>query len=304
MYDKLTSKIIIVLLVIFIPLSIIGLLNHKEDSLQTIDENPNKEVFYNNKVYFYQGDELLGTYICQNCKKTETVIDDSNYHTNYYKYGTDELSTVQNSILAIFNEGDKIEFYNIVSQKKVMEFDAIKTYNIANNNNLYFGKIENFWQIMEINEAGAKSVINDSFDYIAIPNHIENNILNSDKLIVKKNNNWEILDIINKESIISNSYEIVDFNEYYYIVYNNGYQIHDYNNIEILPNIIKSYVATVNDYLFIISNSNTLFIYKENNITNYETMTLPEYTEIDFINSAEGIKIMLDKNLYQTIAPN
>ena len=87
MYDKLTSKIIIVLLVIFIPLSIIGLLNHKEDSLQTIDENPNKEVFYNNKVYFYQGDELLGTYICQNCKKTETVIDDSNYHTNYYKYG-------------------------------------------------------------------------------------------------------------------------------------------------------------------------------------------------------------------------
>ena len=85
--------------------------------------------------------------------------------------------------------------------------------------------------------------------------------------------------------------------------YNNGYQILTYNNIEILPNLIKNYVATVGDYLFIVSNGNTLFIYKENNLTNYETMTLPEYTEIDFINSDEGIKIMLDKNLYQTIAP-
>lgn len=304
MYDKLTSKIIIVLLVIFIPLSIIGLLNHKEDSLQTIDENPNKEVFYNNKVYFYQGDELLGTYICQNCKKTETVIDDSNYHTNYYKYGTDELSTVQNSILAIFNEGDKIEFYNIVSQKKVMEFDAIKTYNIANNNNLYFGKIENFWQIMEINEAGAKSVINDSFDYIAIPNHIENNILNSDKLIVKKNNNWEILDIINKESIISNSYEIVDFNEYYYIAYNENYHIYNYNNIEILDNILKKYVAIIDNYTLVVTDVNTLLIYEDNSTTSIDSRTLPSYQDIDFVKSANGIDIILDGNLHDTIALN
>ena len=303
MYDKLTSKIIIVLLVIFVPLSIIGILNRKDEMQNTVDENPNKETFYNNKVYFYNANELLGTYSCLDCKKTETIIDDTNYHTNYYKYGTEELKTVQNSILAIFNEGDKIEFYNIVSQKKTMEFDAIKTYNISNNNNLYFGKIANFWQIIEITEEGVKSAVLDSFDYVAIPNHIENNILNSDKLIVRKNNNWEILDITNNKSIITNINEIVDFNDYYYIVYNNGYQILTYNNIEILPNLIKNYVATVGDYLFIVSNGNTLFIYKENNLTNYETMTLPEYTEIDFINSDEGIKIMLDKNLYQTIAP-
>lgn len=304
MYDKLTSKIIIVLLVIFIPLSIIGLLNRKEDIPNAVDENPNKETFYNNKVYFYNANELLGTYSCIDCKKTETIIDDTNYHTNYYKYGTEELKTVQNSILAIFTEGDKIEFYNIVSQKKTMEFDAIKTYNISNNNNLYFGKIANLWQIIEITEEGVKSVVVDSFDYVAIPNHIENNILNSDKLIVRKNNNWEILDIINNKSVITSVNEIVDFNNYYYIVYNNGYQILTYNNTEILPNLTKKNVATVGDYLFIVSNGNILFIYKKNDITNYETMTLPEYTEIDFTNSDEGIKIMLDKNLYQTIAPN
>lgn len=71
-----------------------------------------------------------------------------------------------------------------------------------------------------------------------------------------------------------------------------------------MPNLTKKNVATVGDYLFIVSNGNILFIYKKNDITNYETMTLPEYTEIDFTNSDEGIKIMLDKNLYQTIAPN
>ena len=114
MYDKKTLVVIIVLLVIFVPLAVIGTYRHinNQDDNVVIDDNPNHEFIYNNKVYFYYNNELINTYPCNNCSNVVTTINDTEYHTNYYKYGTEEIEPIISSVQAIFTEGDKIIIYD------------------------------------------------------------------------------------------------------------------------------------------------------------------------------------------------
>ena len=67
MYDKKTLVVIIVLLVIFVPLAVMGIYQHITKEEQEIAENVNHEFIFNNRVYFYVDDNLVGTYECSNC---------------------------------------------------------------------------------------------------------------------------------------------------------------------------------------------------------------------------------------------
>lgn len=303
MYDKKTLVVIIILLIIFLPMAIIGTYRHftnNEDVV--IDDNPDKELIYNNKVYFYYNDELINTYNCSNCSEVVTTIDDTEYHTNYYKYGTDTFGGVINSVIAVFTENDKITFYNYVLNRNINTFDAIKTYNIANNNNYLFVLNNNKWQVFQNSDSGIISALNGSYDYIAIPNHLTDDfILDSSKIIVNNDNVWQVIEVSSNTSLVTANEEIVDFNDYYYITYTDGYHIYNYNGEEIFGNIIKSHIATIDDYTIIVSN-NTILIYEATSTTSLNTLTLPNYEEIDFVKSDKGIDIMLDGNLHDTIA--
>ena len=78
--------------------------------------------------------------------------------------------------------------------------------------------------------------------------------------------------------------------------------IYNYNGEEIFSNIIKSYVATIDNYTLIVSNINNLLVYRDSSNTITQNITLPNYEEIDFVKSDNGIDIMLDGNLHNTIA--
>lgn len=307
MYDKKTLIVIIVLLVIFIPLAIIGTymhINNKDDDIE-IDDNPNHEFIYNDKVYFYYNNELMNTYPCTNCSNVVTTINDIEYHTNYYKYGNEEIEPIINSVQAIFSEGDKIIIYDYNLKVKLAEYDAIKTYNIANSNNLIFAQIGDVWRVIQLGENGVTSVLDNNFDYVALPNHLtSDNILDGSKIIVNNDDVWQIVDINNNNAIITVNEEIVDFNDNYYITYNDGYHIYNYNGDELFSNIIKSYVATVENYTLIVSNINNLLLYRDSSNTIDQNITLPNYQEIDFVKNNNGIDIMLDGNLYDSIALN
>ena len=301
MYDKKTLIVIIILLVIFVPLAFIGAFKHfgkNEDII--VDDNPNHEFIYNNKVYFYYNDELLGTYDCSNCTNVITTIDDIEYHTNYYKEGTDQFNPILSSTMAVFSEGDKITFYAIGS-KKTVQYDAIKNYNVANSNNLLLVKRDNLWQIIQIDNNGVINVFDGSYDYVAIPNHIENNILNSDYLITKLGDNWQIFDVNNNTNVVNVDKEIIDFNEYYYITYDNTYQLFDYNNVEVFANITKNDIRILDNYVFLIRDD-LLLIYENDSTNIFSNIALPVYQTIDFELNETSIDIMIDGNLYQSIA--
>ncbi len=301
MYDKKTLIVIIILLVIFVPLAFIGTYRHFTNNEDIIgDDNPNHEFIYNDKVYFYYNNELLGTYDCSNCSNVVTTIDDTEYHTNYYRNGTDEFNPILSRTMAVFREGDKINFYAIGTNMTV-QYDAIKNYNVANSNNLLMVQRDNLWQIIRVDSSGAINVLDGSYDYVAIPNHMENNILNSDYLITKSGDNWQIFDVNNNTNIITTNREIVDFNDYYYITYDNGYQLFDYNNVEVFANIVKNDIRILDNYVFLIRD-NLLLVYENDSTNIFSNVTIPTYQIIDFSLNDTSIDIMIDGNLYQSIA--
>ena len=304
MYDKKTLVVIIVLLVIFVPLAVMGIYQHITKEEQEIAENVNHEFIFNNRVYFYVDDNLVGTYECSNCATVEPIVDDENYHTNYYKYGTLDFDEILSPSLAMFKEGDKIIVYNIVLNMKLnVLYDAIKTYGVKNSNNLILAQNGSSWQALTLNETGLVTAISGTYDYIGIPSHIIDDVLDSSKVIVKSGNNWQIIDVNNNESIVLSNQEIVDFNDNYYVVYSDAYRIYNAsNNMEVLDNIVKKHVAMIGDYILIVTDTNNLLVYENNNLNTFETYTLPAFEDIYFTITDNNLNVILDGNLQESIA--
>lgn len=304
MYDKKTLVVIIVLLVIFVPLAVMGTYQHITKEEQEIAENVNHEFIFNNRVYFYVDDNLVGTYECSNCATVEPIVDDENYHTNYYKYGTLDFDEILSPSLAMFKEGDKIIVYNIVLNMKLnVLYDAIKTYGVKNSNNLILAQNGSSWQALTLNETGLVTAISGTYDYIGIPSHIIDDVLDSSKVIVKSGNNWQIIDVNNNESIVLSNQEIVDFNDNYYVVYSDAYRIYNAsNNMEVLGDIVKKHVAMIGDYILIVTDTNNLLVYENNNLNTFETYTLPAFEDIYFTITDNNLNVILDGNLQESIA--
>ena len=309
MYDKKTLVVIIVLLVIFVPLAVMGTYQHITKEEQEIAENVNHEFIFNNRVYFYVDDNLVGTYECSNCATVEPIVDDENYHTNYYKYGTLDFDEILSPSLAMFKEGDKIIVYNIVLNMKLnVLYDAIKTYGVKNSNNLILAQNGSSWQALTLNETGLVTAISGTYDYIGIPSHIIDDVLDSSKVIVKSGNNWQIIDVNNNESIVLSNQEIVDFNDNYYVVYSDAYRIYNAsNNMEVLDNVVKKHVAMIGDYILIVTDTkvtdtNNLLVYENNNLNTFETYTLPAFEDIYFTITDNNLNVILDGNLQESIA--
>lgn len=309
MYDKKTLVVIIVLLVIFVPLAVMGTYQHITKEEQEIAENVNHEFIFNNRVYFYVDDNLVGTYECSNCATVEPIVDDENYHTNYYKYGTLDFDEILSPSLAMFKEGDKIIVYNIVLNMKLnVLYDAIKTYGVKNSNNLILAQNGSSWQALTLNETGLVTAISGTYDYIGIPSHIIDDVLDSSKVIVKSGNNWQIIDVNNNESIVLSNQEIVDFNDNYYVVYSDAYRIYNAsNNMEVLDNVVKKHVAMIGDYILIVTDTkvtdtNNLLVYENNNLNTFKTYTLPAFEDIYFTITDNNLNVILDGNLQESIA--
>ena len=309
MYDKKTLVVIIVLLVIFVPLAVMGTYQHITKEEQEIAENVNHEFIFNNRVYFYVDDNLVGTYECSNCATVEPIVDDENYHTNYYKYGTLDFGEILSPSLAMFKEGDKIIVYNIVLNMKLnVLYDAIKTYGVKNSNNLILAQNGSSWQALTLNETGLVTAISGTYDYIGIPSHIIDDVLDSSKVIVKSGNNWQIIDVNNNESIVLSNQEIVDFNDNYYVVYSDAYRIYNAsNNMEVLDNVVKKHVAMIGDYILIVTDTkvtdtNNLLVYENNNLNTFETYPLPAFEDIYFTITDNNLNVILDGNLQESIA--
>ena len=78
---------IILLLCIFVPAAAYGTYMHITN--KTIDTNVNKDFYHEGKLYFYNGDTLIGKYICK--------TPECNYAKN----------SIKNDVFEVFNNEEK-----------------------------------------------------------------------------------------------------------------------------------------------------------------------------------------------------
>ena len=269
---KATLITIIVLLCVFTPCAVIGTVRHISNNTKTAlvgEENVNKNFYFNGSLYFYLDGNLLGTYECSNCTVANPIIDDTEYHTKYYKDGTAILQPVLNNMFAIFTEGDIISLYSITINKVNNTYEAIKTYSVPEKNNLILYKSSGLWGVFNPNDVSASITAN--YEYLACPTDVVDGTLDMSKLIAKFGNTWKIIDS-NDETLVESINEIVDFNDDYYVTYSgNEYHIYDYKNVEYLQDFNKKDVTIIENNIIILVN-NTLSIYKllsEEPVKNY-----------------------------------
>lgn len=302
MQDKKTLITIVVLLAVFLPATIAGTYRKfTRDENALIDDNPNHDLIYNDKVYFYLNDELVSIYECSNCSEIKTEINDNEYHTNYFKNGDYKLPVVLNKNFALIKENDKNYIYNLLSGKTISGYDAIKNYNVEHTEFVLIVSNNNKWGVIGIDENAAQLKINFDYDYIALPSHIINGLLDTSKFISMVNQEWYILNSDGTSDYQAFNSEIVDFNSKYYISYeNDAYHIMDYNNQEYLSSVNKSGVYAVSDYIYLISN-NSLYIYSDCSSSPLKSINLPSYGNIYFNQLESSVEIIIDDNLYYTI---
>ena len=305
MQDKKTLITSIVLLAIFLPAAIFGTyhsLNQEDEKEVVVDDNPNHDVLYNGKVYFYLNNTLLGTYDCPNCTIVEPIIDDNEYHTNYYKDGNAPFPTTLNNNIALIHQNGKDYVYSIALGRNISNFDTIKTYNVEQTNTIVIAKNSNNWGVATLSEDALATSVEFRYGYISLPAHLIDGKLDTSKLIAKRDNYWYILNTDGTSPYSAFTIEIVDFNEHYYIGYDTTYHIYDYDNREYLANVPKNNVYATSKHIIVLNVDNSLSIYEDCASLELERISLPAFESIYFNETEAGTEIILDGNVYQTIA--
>lgn len=201
---------IIILLVITLPLGITGLIlklnqapeKEPEKPSETI-ENPNHEFFYQGSLYFYDKEDLLGTYACQNkdgvCDYATTTYDDENYPILSYKENElSKIPVISNRYVfledAPSKEASAIILYDIQKQRRVTKYSAVKNYGIGIENNQFIVKnASNKWGVITLNESGSSVTIPFEYDFIGLIDDQKETLLAAEKFIVAKDNLWSII---------------------------------------------------------------------------------------------------------------
>ena len=305
MQDKKTLITIIVLLAICLPAAIAGTyrsFTRETEGPTIVDDNPNHDLIYNNKAYFYYNDELLATYDCLGCKQTTTIIDDTGYHTNYFKEGTYALPAVLNPNIALINQNGVDYVYSILIGRTISNFAALKDYHVEHTSPVLIARNdEGKWGVVGITNDAFVPLVSYDYEYISLPAHIIDGKLDTSKFIALRDNYWYILNNDGTSSSDAARAEIVDFNTNYYVVYDNAYHIYDYDGQEYLASVTKSGVYAAGEYIMILDNASTLQVYQNCNSAPLQNIPLPAYTSMYFNQTDAGIEIILDGNLYQTI---
>ena len=202
MKNKITLVVILVLLICFISLGTYGYIVKLNTLKEEIPENINKEFKFYGSLYFYDNEELLGTYKCNydTCDYASTMIDDNNYSLNYYKEATEEKVELINKRYAFINDSktnnkDEIILYDVINQNVVSTLSGIKNYSIGiDNDYIIVRNHENKWGVMKMS-GNAGLIIDYQYDFIGLINNINSE---SNKII---SNHFKVKDLKGRKII-------------------------------------------------------------------------------------------------------
>ncbi|MBQ9834116.1 MAG: hypothetical protein IJO33_02885 [Bacilli bacterium] len=226
--NKYTFYSIIIFLIIFIPCSIYGTYMHIKTTA-----NLNHEFKFNNKLYFYENDKLLGTYSC--------LSDNCDYAIN-----SNSKSSIINSKYTFIKDDKKIYLYEITSGENLKTYDDVRSL------------MDNVFKVSQNGLWGAISVgttVNNLLDCNFNDLEFKNN-----RFIVLKDNKWGIYQ--GQNELFSSELKIKDFNEELVIVSGDDFdKLYDYQNKEYLETIGDKELALFSKLVLLKRNYN-YYIYQ------------------------------------------
>lgn len=245
--NKGTLITIIVLLIIFVPASIVGTINHFADS------NKEHKFHFEGKLYFYDSDKLLGTYKCKNI---------SCDYASYYIIDSEEekKTTLINKQYAYIKDGNTIYLEDIINGWNIKEYQELKGYNEKIANNSYLTKSNDLWGLVSV-EKSINTILENKYDVVKLKNDTSTVRL-IDKIAAKDKNGWKIFNN-KKEEIFTTTKEIVEFFDKYIITMNDilKYEIVDYKGKNLFSDLDISEYHIYNKYIVLYTNFEK-YIYK------------------------------------------
>jgi len=288
---------IIILLCIFVPASIYGTYMHFiSDSL---DGNNNKDFYYNGKLYFYDGDTLLGKYTCvtEECGYAKNSINNQSFED----YNTEESEIgLINKHYAFISDGDKIVLYDVKTETSIITYKEIKNYSLGIENDYYFVKnTSDLWGMIKVAD-NINVAIPNNYQYLGLNGNLtEENKYEANRIIAQTQSEWQLL--TDQNNIVTNIDKmIVDYSDYFIATDDN--KIYDYNSMPIFEQYQLSNIKLLNTLAIALINNNTYYVYdsKKSNIVGSIPVTSDgEYT---FEIQNNMLLVSIDGSVLKTIA--
>lgn len=260
---KIVLGVIIFLLIIFVPLTVMGYF--VRDKKNPLEENPNHEFFFKNKLWFYDdNDKLISSYECQtnNCDLAKLTIDDEEYGINYYKDGS--LEKIKNNNYYTFIKDGALNYlYDVQNGRTLQKYLQIKNYNTNIKNDVYIIQNEsNLWGAISIGET-LNALVPFEYNFLGIKNNFDDDELKVDYFIALKDDKWFLVDKENTK--ISTEYDdtIIDYNNQYIITKkDNRVKVYSYVGVEYLETFYFNDYALYDNYIGLLTND-TIYIYDD-----------------------------------------
>lgn len=275
-YKKTTLVIIIILLILFLPVAIFATTIHIQNSKPIID-NPNHDFLYNGKLYFYNNEELLGTYICKNTMHCDYATPQNVYEFNLDEHKEEQLeklTLIHNRYVFLTDsvspssEDTEIVLFDLETNKEMGRYQEVKNYGVGIANDFYLAKNSNgLWGVLQFYD-GVNLKIPFMYDYIALANqqNYETKQIVSNQFVVLKDNTWYLIDENNKKLTDSFIDRIYTYNDQYVVTTNgSSMQLLTYSSRNRLFGDYK-YINFCSKYLAIVDNNNIFYMFDlENN---------------------------------------
>lgn len=310
---KITLGVIIILLIIFLPISIFSTVRHFQVT-HAPEENPNHEFKYDGKLYFYDGNNLLGTYTCKNANNyCDYAQIKQNTVTSLIEKKIDENTTspiIDNRFVFIMDTADEIDsseilLYDLSINQVIGHYKEVKNYGIGIQDDYFI--LENqhdLWGMVYFND-GINVKLPFQYDFIGLADKIdsESNKIASDILAIRQDDAWHIIDANGKIYIDDLTSDLISYNDEYYIIKeNNILQLKNFKNQVILNNNF-TYLNFYNDYLEIIDSQNQFYLYdirSTQRISNFYPVESIE--DIELKTEDNQIQIIQNDEVKETVA--
>lgn len=243
--NKYTLYTIIVLLIIFGPCSIYGTYMHFKTTA-----NLKHEFKFNDKLYFYQNDKLLGTYECKSSNCDYAIFSNNNLK-----------SAILNNRYAFISDDENIYLYDIISGKSFITYNEVQK--VAEG--IFLVAQKNLWGAITIGNT-INSLFNCNFDSIEFKNN---------KFITSKDNTWTLYQ--GQNELFKSEIKIKDFNENFVILTTeDNDKLLDYQNNEYLNMVANKTLSFVENYI-LLKRENNYYLYQIDNNQNNESTIISNF---------------------------
>lgn len=312
---KITLWVIIILLIIFLPMTIFSSIMHFKNPVNK-EENSEKKFKQNGKLYFYLENQPTSIYTCEN---PDGYCDYALVSHNYeYPLNEREIKKATklpvNENRYVFITDSKTEelktapilLYDLSLNKVLKKYKEVKNYGIGINNDYYLLKDEkDKWGVISF-EDGIKVYLPFEYDYIGLVDKVdtETNKIEANIFAVLKENEWQLIDSNGAVFTNSLSTPIFSYNsEYIVLKENDMMRLVDYQNNTVLNNY--KYINFYNKYLEIIDRNDMFYLYDLNNKRSIsKSYEVDSIEDINLEIKENAIEIKKNDTLLETVAIN